>query len=122
LRRRLRREAGERRDVVPATGSQAEPCERGDHEHSSPAKNGGAISIVVVVSRLPAHQKVPRGAFYHRDRRIAPTKLPDTVPLYRLFRGAAPDHFYTSSDDERAYAIALGYADEWISGYVWQEP
>jgi hypothetical protein len=44
------------------------------------------------------------------------------VPLYRLFRGSALDHFYTTSDAERAYAVTLGYADEGVAGYVWREP
>jgi hypothetical protein len=53
---------------------------------------------------------------------IATSALPETVPLYRLFRGSAPDHFYTTSDSERAYAIGLGYADEGVAGWVWTHP
>lgn len=53
---------------------------------------------------------------------IATSQLPGTVPLYRLFNGAAPDHFYTTSDSERAFATAIGYADEGVAGYVWTQP
>lgn len=44
-------------------------------------------------------------------------------PLYRLYNGAADDHFYTTSDAERAAAVAQsGYQFESIAGYVWPGP
>lgn len=53
---------------------------------------------------------------------VATSQVEGTVPLYRLFRGAKLDHFYTTSAGERDYAVALGYADEGIAGYVYPEP
>jgi hypothetical protein len=35
-----------------------------------------------------------------------------TTPLYRLYKGSVPDHFYTTSDTEKASAMASGYVDE----------
>jgi hypothetical protein len=53
---------------------------------------------------------------------VSPGPAEGAVPLYRLFRGAAPDHFYTVDPAERDYAVALGYVYEGIGGYVWSEP
>jgi hypothetical protein len=35
-----------------------------------------------------------------------------TTPLYRLYKGSVPDHFYTTSDSEKASAMSSGYVDE----------
>jgi len=43
-----------------------------------------------------------------------------SVPLYRVYRPASTDHFYTTSAAERDAAVAsLGYLDEGVAGYVW---
>lgn len=42
-----------------------------------------------------------------------------STPLYRVFLGASGDHFYTTSAAERDNAIAGGYVDEGVAGYVW---
>lgn len=42
-----------------------------------------------------------------------------STPLYRVYLGANGDHFYTTSMPERDSAIASGYVDEGIAGYVW---
>jgi hypothetical protein len=52
---------------------------------------------------------------------IASSQLPGTVPLRRLFDPEAPDHLFTTSASERDYAVGLGYVDEGIAGYVWDE-
>lgn len=52
---------------------------------------------------------------------IATGPAPGAVPLYRLFRGDPADHFYTTSAAERDLAVALGYRDEGVAGYVWDE-
>jgi hypothetical protein len=44
------------------------------------------------------------------------------VPLYRLWSSSNNDHFYTIDPAERANAIAIGYRDEGIPGYVWLSP
>ncbi|MCX4241510.1 MopE-related protein [Paraliomyxa miuraensis] len=43
-----------------------------------------------------------------------------SIPLYRLYRAANGDHFYTTSAAERDNAIAsFGYVGEGTAGYVW---
>ncbi len=43
-----------------------------------------------------------------------------SVPLYRMYRPASDDHFYTPSVAERNNAVLnLGYIDEGTAGYVW---
>lgn len=45
------------------------------------------------------------------------------VPLYRSYNSRSQDHFYTTSAEEHAHAIAAdGYTDEGITGYVWSSP
>lgn len=45
------------------------------------------------------------------------------VPLYRLYNGAQGNHFYTTSAAERDNAATnLGYAFEFVAGYVWPVP
>ena len=41
-----------------------------------------------------------------------------TIALYRLYRAQSDDHFYTSTAEERDYAVGLGYRYEGIAGYV----
>jgi hypothetical protein len=44
---------------------------------------------------------------------------PGAVPLYRAYRGASDDHFYTTNLPEFNNAVQhLGYSNEGISGYV----
>ena len=50
---------------------------------------------------------------------IAPSPICGSTPLYRLYYAATGDHFYTTSDSERASAIAGGHVDEGTVGYVW---
>lgn len=46
-----------------------------------------------------------------------------STPLYRLYSGAAGDHFYTTSAGERDNAIAMfGYGLESVTGHVWASP
>lgn len=53
---------------------------------------------------------------------IATAPVEGTVPLHRMYRGGErPDHFFTTSAPERYIAGALGYRDEGIVGYVWDE-
>ncbi|KAI0317076.1 hypothetical protein OF83DRAFT_1172313 [Amylostereum chailletii] len=42
-----------------------------------------------------------------------------TIPLYRIYRSADTDHFYTTDANERANTIAGGGTDEGIAGYVY---
>lgn len=44
------------------------------------------------------------------------------IPLYRLKNPGLNWHFYTTSAPERDSAVANGWADEGIAGYVWQGP
>ena len=54
---------------------------------------------------------------------IAPTAVCGAVPLYRLYKPEASNHFYTTRAAERDNAVAsLGYLDEGIVGYVWKSP
>lgn len=40
-------------------------------------------------------------------------------PLYRVYSGAAKDHFYTASDQERkASIVKYGYTDEGVTGWI----
>ena len=42
------------------------------------------------------------------------------IPLYRLYSGAAGNHFYTTSAPERDNAVSVyGYVEEGIAAYVW---
>ncbi|MFK7931332.1 MAG: hypothetical protein AB8H79_24325 [Myxococcota bacterium] len=53
---------------------------------------------------------------------IAPTQACGSTPLYRLYSGAARNHFYTTSAPERDRAVAeYGYRFERIVGYVWSQ-
>jgi hypothetical protein len=51
---------------------------------------------------------------------VARSAVCGAVPLYRLFLGG--NHFYTTSAPERDSAIASGYEDRGIVGYVWTTP
>ncbi|KAH7696070.1 hypothetical protein AAVH_36862 [Aphelenchoides avenae] len=52
---------------------------------------------------------------------ILPAKAPNSVELYRLYNVEQHDHFYTTSQPERANAIGqIGYKDEGFTGYVYQ--
>jgi len=44
------------------------------------------------------------------------------VPLYRIFLPANGWHFYTTSLAERDSAIANGWVDQGLAGYVWTTP
>ncbi|KAJ6532868.1 hypothetical protein DFH09DRAFT_1370136 [Mycena vulgaris] len=46
------------------------------------------------------------------------TQICGSVPLYRLHAVSHVDHFYTTSATERASALALGFVDQGIAGYV----
>jgi hypothetical protein len=51
---------------------------------------------------------------------MAPDARCGATPLYRLYRGANDDHFYTTSAGERDNAVAMfGYAYESVTGHVW---
>ena len=53
----------------------------------------------------------------------ASSPLCGSTPLYRLYRGANDDHFYTTSAAERDNAVVTyGYLDEGIVGHVWESP
>ena len=42
------------------------------------------------------------------------------IPLYRLYSGAAGNHFYTTSAPERDNAVSVyGYVEEGIAAYAW---
>lgn len=53
---------------------------------------------------------------------IARSALCGAVPLYRLYLARSGDHFYTTSASERASAMASGYEDRGVLGYVWGAP
>jgi uncharacterized protein DUF5648 len=53
---------------------------------------------------------------------IAPVAHCDAVPLYRIYHGPNNWHFYTTSLGERDAAIAAGWSDQGIAGYVWGAP
>jgi hypothetical protein len=42
-----------------------------------------------------------------------------SVPLYRLYLAGNGDHFYTTSATERDTAVASGYVNEGVAGFVW---
>jgi hypothetical protein len=44
------------------------------------------------------------------------------IPLYRIYLAGNGWHFYTTSLAERDAAIANGWADQGIAGYVWTAP
>lgn len=45
------------------------------------------------------------------------------VPLYRLYKGATSEHFYTTSEGERDNAVAMyGYTYESVACHVWAGP
>ena len=44
------------------------------------------------------------------------------TPLHKMYLPSAKDHFYTTSDAERAKAVGLGYVDEGVLAYVWSAP
>lgn len=53
----------------------------------------------------------------------SPSPVCGAVPLYRLYREAEGNHFFTTSEPERNNARDnLGYLDEGIAGYVWTSP
>lgn len=45
-----------------------------------------------------------------------------SVPLYRMSNSANGWHFYTVSAPERDSAVASGWTDEGVAGYVWTTP
>jgi len=45
-----------------------------------------------------------------------------STPLYRLFLSDAGNHFYATTEDERDYAIGIGYVLESVAGHVWRQP
>lgn len=49
----------------------------------------------------------------------SPAQIPGTVPLYRMYKPSASDHFYVSTKSERDSAVGLGYSQEGIVGYVY---
>jgi hypothetical protein len=49
---------------------------------------------------------------------IGTIDLPGATELYRSYHGGG-DHFFTTSADEHAGAVAAGYIDEGVVGYVW---
>ena len=54
---------------------------------------------------------------------LSPAAQCGAVPLYRLYRGANGDHYYTLSADERDALVRNGsYVSEGIAGYVWTSP
>jgi len=40
------------------------------------------------------------------------------MPIYRMYKAADSDHFYTTSDNHRQIAINSGYMDERVEGYL----
>ncbi len=52
---------------------------------------------------------------------VAKTQQPESVPIYRLVSQQG-DHFYTTSDAERAKVLQSGARDEGITGYIWTTP
>ncbi|MEZ4394039.1 MAG: hypothetical protein R3A48_23440 [Polyangiales bacterium] len=53
---------------------------------------------------------------------IAQSAVCGAVPLYRVYRPANGDHFYTTSAGERDSALSGGYVSEGVAGYVWPSP
>ena len=53
----------------------------------------------------------------------SPVPLCNSIPLYGLYEPSSDNHFYTTSEAERASVLAnLGYEDRGVAGYVWREP
>ena len=52
---------------------------------------------------------------------IATAPTCGATPLYKMYRAANNDHFYTTSDAERSSALG-SYVDQGIVGYVWTGP
>ncbi|KAH7105007.1 hypothetical protein BKA62DRAFT_669316 [Auriculariales sp. MPI-PUGE-AT-0066] len=52
-------------------------------------------------------------------RLFADNQTSSTVPFYRLWSGDAADHFYTTSEAQRTYALSIGYVDEGVTGWVY---
>lgn len=50
---------------------------------------------------------------------IGTVELPGSTALYRSYYGVTGDHFFTNSAAEHAAAVAGGYLDEGVVGYVW---
>ena len=67
---------------------------------------------------------------------ILPMRVAETVEFYRLYNPGNGDHFYTTSEAERAHALTIGYQDDGycsiyegepsgcisIAGYVFPNP
>ncbi|HEX8694147.1 MAG TPA: M12 family metallopeptidase [Longimicrobium sp.] len=53
---------------------------------------------------------------------VAVWQMPGTVPLYRLFNPRNSDHLFTTHAGERQGALAGGWVDEGVAGYVWEQP
>jgi hypothetical protein len=75
-------------------------------------------------------------AGWHRDPtpafHVAKDNLPGSVPLYRLYAPlrrsghravtGTDTHYYTADRAKRDEAVAAGWVDQGILGYVWREP
>ncbi|MBI5499149.1 MAG: putative metal-binding motif-containing protein [Deltaproteobacteria bacterium] len=61
----------------------------------------------------------PGAAFEGSIGYIGTSPFCGAVPLYRLSHPTDGDHFYTTSAAERDSAVASGFTDEGIAGYVW---
>jgi hypothetical protein len=53
---------------------------------------------------------------------IATSAQCGAVPLYRLYNAGTTSHFFTTSSAERDSAVAGGWRNEGIAGYVWPSP
>lgn len=106
---------------------------RGDHLYTASAAERGAMlaagwhdeGVACRVVDRPEPGLAPLLRLFHPSAHDhAYEELPlvalyaGVVPLFALFRRATVDHFYTTSREERAAALAAGWDDEGVACFV----
>jgi hypothetical protein len=74
----------------------------------------GHAGLERALARMSADVTFGACAYWAGDARCG------AIPLYRLYSGAAGNHFYTTSAPERDNAVSVyGYVEGGIAAYVW---